>query len=509
MRRVIFLLAIVGAIAALLPGGLGAPRHAGATTLTVNSFTDSYDGSCADADCSLRDAVASAGDGDVVRVPPGFYPLSLAESGTPGDGSLGDGSLEIRTSIAIEAPEGGAFLDGTLLGAPIVDVAGGTTVAIRSVTAFGATTTGPAGFAWVQDARVTLDHVTVSGGQGEVAGAVMVEAQGRLVMRASLVTENRGTDGSGGIDNRGTVSVRDSTFLRNVGRKGGGVRNASGAKLDLLNVTVANNRVHRLGGGLYLRGDATLVNVTIAGNRAARGGGIAPAQPAASARLTIVAGNRATERGAQCLGPLTSLGDNVEQGRRCGFDAAGDRARTDPSLGRTTSNGGPTPTMSLHAGSPALDLGGTCGRRDQRGAPRDGRCDAGAYERVLCLGRPVNIVGTPGDEELSGGREPDTFLGLGGDDEFQGSLADDRACGGRGRDHLIGGPGPDVLVGGLGADELEGEEGNDLLRGGAGPDGLDGGPGRDRCVALGSDDLVACETEVSAQRTTRRRSGGQ
>jgi hypothetical protein len=54
---------------------------------------------------------------------------------------------------------------------------------------------------------------------------------------------------------------------------------------------------------------------------------------------------------------------------------------------------------------------------------------------VLCLGRPVGIVGSPGDDELAGGREPDTFLGLGGDDRFQGSLAGDRACGARGNDH--------------------------------------------------------------------------
>ena len=57
-------------------------------------------------------------------------------------------------------------------------------------------------------------------------------------------------------------------------------------------------------------------------------------------------------------------------------------------------------------------------------------------------GRPSNIVGTPGDDELTGGREPDTFFGLGGDDEFQGSLGRDDACGGGGGDHLIGGPGP-------------------------------------------------------------------
>jgi Ca2+-binding RTX toxin-like protein len=128
------------------------------------------------------------------------------------------------------------------------------------------------------------------------------------------------------------------------------------------------------------------------------------------------------------------------------------------------------------ASSPAIDMGGRCSRSDQRGAPRDDRCDGGAYERVFCLGRAVNIVGTPGDDELSGGREPDAFLGLAGDDEFQGSLNDDVACGSGGDDHLIGGPGDDRLAGGRGNDVLDGEGGRDRCW---------GGPGRD--------ELIACE----------------
>jgi Ca2+-binding RTX toxin-like protein len=123
-----------------------------------------------------------------------------------------------------------------------------------------------------------------------------------------------------------------------------------------------------------------------------------------------------------------------------------------------------------------LDIGGTCDARDQRGVPRTGPCDAGAYERVLCHGSVVDIVGTPHDDELSGGKLPDTFLGLGGDDEFQGSLDDDVACGGDGDDHLIGGPGDDRLFGDHGADRLEGEQ------------------GIDRCVgSQGHDRLVTCE----------------
>jgi Ca2+-binding RTX toxin-like protein len=390
----------------------------------------------------------------------------------------------------------------------LFEVDGGVTARVRRLTAFGATTT-TAGFAWVRDARLTLDHATISGGHGEIAGAVVVDAAGTLTVRASLFTRNHGTEGAGGIENHGVTSVRDSTFLRNHGRKGGGILNASDGRLDLLNVTIANNRVRSVGGGLYLRGYTSLLNVTIAGNRAARGGAVAPAEPNGAASLTIVAGNIARGRSDGCLGPLRSTGGNVEDGDRCGFDRPTDRVGTDLLLGPATANGGPTPTVALRPGSPALDRGGDCPHRDQRGAPRGGRCDAGAYERVLCLGRPVNIVGTPGSEELSGGREPDTFLGLGGDDEFQGSLADDRACGGRGDDHLIGGPGSDILAGGGGADRIDGEQGGDVLRGGRGADELHGGPGRDTCRASSVDRTTSCEVRRGAQRTMLRRSRGQ
>jgi CSLREA domain-containing protein len=49
-----------------------APPALGAPVLTVDTFEDTYDGSCTNGDCSLRDAVASVDDGGTVRLPPGF-----------------------------------------------------------------------------------------------------------------------------------------------------------------------------------------------------------------------------------------------------------------------------------------------------------------------------------------------------------------------------------------------------------------------------------------------------
>jgi hypothetical protein len=62
----------------------------------------------------------------------------------------------------------------------------------------------------------------------------------------------------------------------------------------------------------------------------------------------------------------------------------------DPKLGSLADNGGPTETLALNDGSPAIDAGQTdgCPKFDQRGAERpvDGNsdgstaCDVGAYE---------------------------------------------------------------------------------------------------------------------------------
>ena len=78
----------------------------------------------------------------------------------------------------------------------------------------------------------------------------------------------------------------------------------------------------------------------------------------------------------------------------CNFTGAGDLNNTDPLLGPLQYNGGPTQTLALPPGSPAVDAGDPNGctdglghllKTDQRAKPRPGTantgCDMGAYER--------------------------------------------------------------------------------------------------------------------------------
>jgi len=51
------------------------PANAAPGIVTVDTFTDSFDGSCNDGDCSIRDAVAVVATGGKVRIQAGYYPL--------------------------------------------------------------------------------------------------------------------------------------------------------------------------------------------------------------------------------------------------------------------------------------------------------------------------------------------------------------------------------------------------------------------------------------------------
>jgi len=85
---------------------------------------------------------------------------------------------------------------------------------------------------------------------------------------------------------------------------------------------------------------------------------------------------------------------------------------------------------------------------------------------------PDFIVGTAGDDVLTGGTAPDDIYGLEGDDSIWGQKA------------------PDILRGGKGDDDLHG------IGSGEAPDTLLGGPGNDKCVGTANDTFQSCEVII-------------
>ena len=96
----------------------------------------------------------------------------------------------------------------------------------------------------------------------------------------------------------------------------------------------------------------------------------------------------------------------------------------------------------------------------------------------------VMIVGTNGDEAISGGNAAEMILGIGGAgaDKLRGGGGGETLEGGTGKDKLVGNGGKDALFGGAGADKLRGGGAKDTLDGGEGKDILHGGGGRDLFV---------------------------
>jgi hypothetical protein len=212
--------------------------------------------------------------------------------------------------------------------------------------------------------------------------------------------------------------VNNSTFYNNIANGGNG---ATGG--------FAGGNGGDGGGTIFNLGTATVTATTVRGNfgiGGARGlgnsppnhgfpgngsGGLTQESGMFIVRSTISAGNTGAQ-GADVRGNFVSAGFNLigTTNFGAGFAVATDQVGSDtsllnPLLGPMQDNGGPTDTMALLNGSPALDRGHSFGlAAEQRGEPRlidavfpnaaggDG-ADVGAFE--------VNFLGGPdsdGDE---------------------------------------------------------------------------------------------------------------
>jgi len=267
--------------------------------------------------------------------------------------------------------------------------------------------TGAGGIANVGSAtsRLTVMNSLVKGNSSATNGGGIRSdgVQNVADIRNSTISSNQAASESGGVFNFGTMTLIGNTIENNLAVTGGGIDHFDG-QLSMSNDTLSGNSASDNGGGLYNRGAATLTNVTFAGNSAnglGTGGNLFNDTASISIRNTIVTGSDIDGNCFNSEGFVNSLGHNLDGGNTCGFTGAGDLINTNPMLGSLQDNGGPTFTLALLAGSPAID-GGTnsnCPNTDQRGysRPADGNrdssplCDIGAYE---VAGLPPTPTGT-------------------------------------------------------------------------------------------------------------------
>ena len=258
---------------------------------------------------------------------------------------------------------------------------------------------------------LAVTHCTLSGNStGSLGGAIYNFGSAVLTVTDSTLSGNTAGFGGAIANNSATVAVNRSTVASNSAQVGGGVFNDYGGTVTVTDSTFAfDDATYSGGGGIYNDSGAALMLLcsTFAHNYAAAGGGIANAGTM-TARNTILAGNTAST-GADLSGDLGSQGHNLIGDTHGGSDFAdSDLLNVDPKLGPLQYNGGPTATMALLVGSPAVDAGDNTNvpAYDQRGYTRivGGTIDIGAFEvqlgvaTRLVISAPTSVVaGVPFD----------------------------------------------------------------------------------------------------------------
>jgi hypothetical protein len=245
---------------------------------------------------------------------------------------------------------------------------------------------------------VGISDLTLTQGQaiGSNGGAIESIGGGALTIANCTFTGNTSDGNGGAIDSPGIIlDISGSTFDHNTTNTGGGGALSIGTgTVDLINCTFTGNAANSGTGGAInsnFTADFTLFNCTVADNAAATGGGISSV-PGTTLSLanTIVAGNSASSTDNDISGTINSLDYNLIQdttGATINGATTHNLTGVDPLLGPLADNGGPTETMALISGSPAIAAGPNGSvlpgndQTDQRGVARPaGPTDIGAFQ---------------------------------------------------------------------------------------------------------------------------------
>ncbi|HET9048659.1 MAG TPA: choice-of-anchor Q domain-containing protein [Chiayiivirga sp.] len=430
---------LVAAVALAL--GLGSAH---AATITVTSGGDAGSGST----CTLRQAIeaantdavvgsCAAGSGDdVIQFAGGLANSTITLAGT-----------ELAVSANLQIVGSGQTLDANDT-SRVLNVADGVTLLASNLTVTGGQTAGSGGGIFVdRNASLTLSASTVTGNSaGDTGGGIYVGEYTQLTLTDSTVSNNVSTNGGGGIYGWGynEFGLSGSTISGNsTGNQGGGIYSWQ-SDLTMTNCTVTGNSVMDAdsdGGGVWVVSEtvANLRNSTISGNSATGTGGgvflstnssgiwenmILSANTAADgvdlSRASNGGGKRPThvaKRASQAEpnGAIFAISASLLGTALSGdFTGNGNVFNDVPGLGSLANNGGPTQTLSLQAGSPAIDAGNNAlippgVNFDQRGSGFSrvvgGTVDMGAFELAAVAAVEPTLIpaGSPWSLALLGG----------------------------------------------------------------------------------------------------------
>jgi hypothetical protein len=261
-----------------------------------------------------------------------------------------------------------------------------------------------------------------AGDGGAARGGAIFADGGTTTVNKSTFANNSALGGNGG--NGGQTNGGLNCGMHGAGglAHGGAITNSNAATLNIDHSTISLNDAKAGNTGVNQGGANKPSRAAAEGT----GGGIRVGPAIVTIARTIIAVNTASNglgdlTGAPTPGPnvdgaVTSGGHNLVgvMTDAAGFAATGDKTGANPMLAALSNNGGPTQTMTLSAGSPAIDSAVAGGATtDQRGQPRtvddpavanaptsDGT-DIGAVEGVgrecrLCCPNNIVVSAAPG-----------------------------------------------------------------------------------------------------------------
>ncbi len=323
-----------------------------ATDWTVDITADENDPTCDPGDCSLREALAVAGNGDtIVFAPPGSPPWTIALSSALGQ-------LVVATDVTLQGPGAADLAVSGGSARRVLSIAAGAMASISGLTlrdgrahqsgdkhggciqVLGSLTLTSAHLVNCKAWYAPLDAATTGGDGGGIYVAATGQFQGDLLLldgnnaglgaaTSSFPPAGNGSKGGrgGGLATAGAAVVRRTTFSAShagdgggpngPGGEGGGVAVLSGGTLLLEESTLSGNTsgdgasfmtvfgADGRAGGIFCEGDCTLNNVTIAGNAigatssgsSAQGGGLAVVAGNTRLRNVTISGNTASGTG--------------------------------------------------------------------------------------------------------------------------------------------------------------------------------------------------------------------
>ncbi len=227
------------------------------------------------------------------------------------------------------------------------------------------------------------------------------DRQGEMIIHTCTVEDNEvpeaDTSQAGGLYIQGVdLDLRDSTLARNRAKGAGALFIGPGTRIQLINVTIAENvATSSLAGGIFMTGEVTgrisqctffhnqapgevaFAAATVGGRDVVLHNTVFENQEVGNGWNPITCRDQFQEGGGNIQWPVDRAGGGSDDpDALCSRDALVAPVH----LGPLEDNGGPTETCMPAPDSPAVGRGRDCPPTDQRGEPRAQECTSGAVE---------------------------------------------------------------------------------------------------------------------------------